>query len=323
LVNRLSSVLNEVLVFPSTNKKVAEMSTNELESILSTLAGKMHGFRRSFEYSQDYIGIYGLKMWQEEYGRIVNHSVERECNRFLKKKVLDSMSEYQSKTIPIPIYASTDKKSYNFVGRLTRALLVLTDSRTSIYSPECSGWYKASGEEIGGLSLFNLLNNSIGLAGLNGIDKLMSFRLVHTLRGLLDEFKIGVGTREKFLDGNGLDDTERDLYPTHGVPSSGMKAYSSPFMKKMSKLTTAMLDYILRIGQAQLIRRHIANELYFSCKLDSHLLCNALDNMNKSVLKDIREHYRNEANPYPETSNPVLPEISKYLGLIVSNFNVT
>ncbi len=26
----------------------------------------MSGFRRSFEYIQDYVNIYGLKIWQEE-----------------------------------------------------------------------------------------------------------------------------------------------------------------------------------------------------------------------------------------------------------------
>jgi len=47
----------------------------------------MDGFRRSFEYIQDYVNIYGLKMWQEEMLRIVNYNVEQECNSFLRTKV--------------------------------------------------------------------------------------------------------------------------------------------------------------------------------------------------------------------------------------------
>lgn len=39
---------------------------SELETKLAILAGKMSGFRRSFEYIQDYVNIYGLKIWQEE-----------------------------------------------------------------------------------------------------------------------------------------------------------------------------------------------------------------------------------------------------------------
>ena len=47
----------------------------------------MDGFRRSFEYIQDYINIYGLKIWQEEVSRIINYNVEQECNSFLREKV--------------------------------------------------------------------------------------------------------------------------------------------------------------------------------------------------------------------------------------------
>lgn len=49
----------------------------------------MDGFRRSFEYIQDYINIYGLKIWQEEVSRIINYNVEQECNSFLREKVGD------------------------------------------------------------------------------------------------------------------------------------------------------------------------------------------------------------------------------------------
>ena len=54
---------------------------------LKELGGKMDGFRRSFEYIQDYINIYGLKIWQEEVSRIINYNVEQECNSFLREKV--------------------------------------------------------------------------------------------------------------------------------------------------------------------------------------------------------------------------------------------
>ena len=40
--------------------------TRELEPKLKALAERMNGFRRSFEYIQDYVNIYGLKIWQEE-----------------------------------------------------------------------------------------------------------------------------------------------------------------------------------------------------------------------------------------------------------------
>ena len=38
---------------------------------------QMNGFRTSFEYIQDYISMYGLKIWQEEMSRIINYNVEQ------------------------------------------------------------------------------------------------------------------------------------------------------------------------------------------------------------------------------------------------------
>jgi WASH complex subunit strumpellin len=58
---------------------------------------------------QDYINVYGLKIWQEEFSRIINYNVERECNRFLKKKIYDWQSIYQSESIPIPTPTPKDK----------------------------------------------------------------------------------------------------------------------------------------------------------------------------------------------------------------------
>ena len=59
----------------------------ELEPKLVALAERMSGFRRSFEYIQDYVNIYGLKIWQEEVSRIINYNVEQECNSFLRTQV--------------------------------------------------------------------------------------------------------------------------------------------------------------------------------------------------------------------------------------------
>lgn len=52
----------------------------------------MDGFRRSFEYIQDYVNIYGLKIWQEEVSRIINYNVEQECNSFLRTKVSEGFT---------------------------------------------------------------------------------------------------------------------------------------------------------------------------------------------------------------------------------------
>jgi hypothetical protein len=66
-------------------------------------------FNSEIKDIQDYVNIYGLKIWQEEFSRIVNYNVEQECNQFLKKKILDWQSDYQSEAIPIPKFQPTDE----------------------------------------------------------------------------------------------------------------------------------------------------------------------------------------------------------------------
>lgn len=61
---------------------------------LKEMAATMDGFYRSFEYIQDYVSIYGLKIWQEEVSRIINYNVEQECNSFLRTKVLVFVASY-------------------------------------------------------------------------------------------------------------------------------------------------------------------------------------------------------------------------------------
>ena len=110
----------------------------------------MSGFRRSFEYIQDYVNIYGLNIWQEEVSkflvywpvamvtqvsRIINYNVEQECNSFLRQKIYDWQSIYQSSTIPIPRFPRVDN-SVNFIGRLAREILRITDTKWFLVLPD-------------------------------------------------------------------------------------------------------------------------------------------------------------------------------------------
>ena len=59
------------------------MVQGAIESQLMRLHSMLESFKFSFEYIQDYIGIYGLKMWQEEYSRIIGFNAEQVRNNFL------------------------------------------------------------------------------------------------------------------------------------------------------------------------------------------------------------------------------------------------
>ena len=110
---------------------------------LVTLAGVLHTALASYvmtsSISQDYLNIFGLKMWQEEVMRIINYNVEQECNSFLRHKVYDWKSLYQSQSIPIPTFAPVDD-SRTFIGRLARQILLSTHPSTTLYVDPMKTW---------------------------------------------------------------------------------------------------------------------------------------------------------------------------------------
>lgn len=97
---------------------------------MQNLTTVMDGYRRSLEYIQDYIGVYGLKIWQEELCRVIGYNVEMESNNFVRNKIQSWQSSFQNKVIPIPDFPPVpDSQCVNFIGRLLKELIRITDPR--------------------------------------------------------------------------------------------------------------------------------------------------------------------------------------------------
>ena len=305
LVQQICVALNEHLVFKSGKLE-------EFEDRLQKLGQALDGLRSSFVYIQDYINMYGLKIWQEEFSRIVNYYVEQESNQFLKRKILDHQSSYQSDAIPIPRFQRLSLKqngqnlSVNFMGRLAMELMSQTDPRRSIYIESHQGWY-SDGREVVGIRTFDILNRAVGVFGLTGLDKLISFFIVRDLHSFLRMYRKSVGSGLKGF----VSQFANALTPTTQFPQHSMKIYSQG-LSHTSDLWGAFLEFTAKIGQAQLIRRQISNELNFTCKMDAKLMSCALDVMNKSLISEVKAHYsRPDVKPYP--TNEVLFDVSQYL----------
>lgn len=300
LVFKLASAMDKILIF-KTGK------IDEFESRLKQLASQLDGFSRSFQYIQDYVNIYGLKIWQEEFSRIVNYNVEQECNSFLKTKVYDHQSMYQSTAIPIPRFPSVDN-SVNFIGRLARALLQHTNYNNTIFLDQMSAWYDKDGRELIGIRTFDLLLRSVGVFGVSGLDRLLCFMIVKELQTF-------VATVRKMMDKNMskfLTDFTKELSPTSTLPTNTVKLYNTA-VNYTSKLWPIFMSTTSRIGQMQLLRRQIANALNWLTKLDSNSLSLNLTVINNALISDIQQHYQNPEKPYPGEDNPLLSELTRYL----------
>jgi WASH complex subunit strumpellin len=195
------------------NLTFRENSSQEISQRVSKLAASIDGLKRSIEYLQDYISIAGLKMYQEEFARVINYSTEQEANRYLKKKTFDNASRFQSKAIPIPRLSGVaiqgdDSGAINFMGRVANALLTLTDSTKTVYAPECSAWFIHSApsekvaptQEVCGIRTFALLEKSLGTIGLRGLDRLLSFRAVYEFNSFLKFYNTEIYPFRTLLD---------------------------------------------------------------------------------------------------------------------------
>lgn len=94
-----------------------------------------------------------------------------------------------------------------------------------------------------------------------------------------------------------------------------MQGYAEALARTSKAVVWAPLqEALVLVGQAQLLRRHIAAELSGDANLDSNQLAVTLDACNSAVLEDVREHYRApETAPYPAGDSPLLPELSALL----------
>ena len=234
-------------------------------------------------------------------------NVEQECNVFLKKKVLPRTSIHWRRAIPIPVYPPLERDTSNFMGRLCNALLRITDYKRTVYACECLGWYLADGTETAGIKLFTFLNSSVGVAGLGGVDRLLSFRIVHNLKAFLQQFYNSAIT--PLVDR--LQKIEDSLDPHFSVPTSNPPNFYKKCLSGFTKVFAPMTGYVLGIGQSQLLRKQISHELQFSCHLDSNLLSHAMKNLNKALLLDLRAHYQDPEKPAPSKDNPLLVEMSR------------
>lgn len=195
--HELQFVVKETGMFSETIRTVTPV---EFEQRLTALAQRLEGFRRSFEYIQDYVDIAGLRVWHEEVGRMISFHVEQECNSFLRgRQVHDWQSAFQSDAIPIPLFAPTDGESLTFMGRLARELLRQTDPVRCTYLDPLSAWF-AMGDsmsaaadggcvEVMGIRSLSVLRSAVGVAGLAGLDRLFSFMIVHRLQSVVSHYR--------------------------------------------------------------------------------------------------------------------------------------
>lgn len=304
LVQQITHETHQAVRF---DPKAPVLTAEEFDKMMETLARQLQGIRSSFEYIQDYVNVHGLRIWIEEFSRIVNFNVEMECNSFMQKKLYYWQSQFQSDSIPIPYFErASDKDAYSFLGKMVQHLLSMTDPRRCTYLPSLKSWYDlTSNKEVVATRTFTSICAAIGSTGLGALDRLLCFLVAKDLHVIVGKIRRAAEPQsEEFLR------ILHRISPCSSVPLHASKDYehlSTLIASSWSDIT----DYLIRVGRIQLIRDHIANELRSACKLNSSSLFHALSTANASLLADLECHYRHPDDfPMPDE---IIPEISPFL----------
>ena len=120
----------------------------------------------------------------------------------LLKKVLDAESKFQSNIVVIPRFPRTQNEPscINFMGRIVSMLIKITDAQYTTYSLSESGWFMRDGSESCGLKTISLLRQAIGIYGLTGLDRLLSYRILHELHRFVKFFRTNVSKQAVLLE---------------------------------------------------------------------------------------------------------------------------
>eukprot|EP00985_Skeletonema_marinoi_P011305 scaffold5364_cov134-Skeletonema_marinoi.AAC.3 len=300
MVRHVSELLYNLLQFDfaADSETVASITKHQAAAMrsLASLSRRLEGFQSALECIGDYVSIHGLKMWHEEFSRIISYNVEQEVNKYLLKKLLDADSAFQSEIVPIPRFPRTQNEPtcINFMGRMVSMLIKITDTQYTTFSIEKSGWFMSDGTEVCGLKTVSLLCQAVGVYGLTGIDRLLCYRILHELHRFVKFFRTNV-TKQGVL----LEQLRDELYPEWKTPTKAVLIYASG-SKKAEMLMLPMLTCFRRIGQAQLLRRMIRFELGRCSRIDAKTLLQSVSTLNASILSS--------ENPFEESP----PELKKF-----------
>ncbi|GJQ68756.1 hypothetical protein Trydic_g17288 [Trypoxylus dichotomus] len=297
LVQHISRALHNHLIF---NTKI---KSEDFTQKLTNLSCIMDGYKKSFEYIQDYVNINGLKIWQEEVTRTINYNVEQECNGFLRNKVHDWESAYQSRHVPIPFYPPADNISENFIGRLAREMIKLTDLKSTLYIEQTATWYDCKTHKIVlNRTTIALISSAIEVTGLVGLDRLFSFMIVTNLQKIIGILQ---NKDNKNVAWNNIITsicTEMKNITEHQAPA---KFYQN-CVYRTTKLFTTLLDLILNTGQLQLLRNLINFHLNMTCKINSKNLESSLSSLNKAIVNQMKN------GDEPKLPEELLHKLSQY-----------
>lgn len=145
----------------------------------------------------------------------------------------------------------------------------------NVYIELDSSWYDLkTHKKILSMNVFSKINESIGPAGLVGLDKLYS----HMIKS---EVEMVIQTLESSLLNDKIPADLLNAWKNDPLATTQPLKFYTNLTAKFTKNEPKVFDAIISIGQKQILRKYISYELNSSCKFNSKNLESSLQTMNK------------------------------------------
>lgn len=274
--------------------KAKPSTVEQLDSELAHLGARLKGVRNSFEYIQDFVNVHGLRIWMEEFQRIVRFTLQMECNAFWPKKTYPWSSPFQSASIAIPYFPPAQPRdAYSFLGHLVRHLLHLTDPVEAIYLPAYGAWFtrRRLAESVGP-RLFSRVAEAIDCVGLSCLDEHLALLAVKDTQLLvvrLAESVVQGGAALRSL----VQEAWSCCMPAAATPLAEAFApiydrLAAHFAASAAAKEVAAL--LMRVGRMVLMRQLIAHQLRSDSRQDSATLVTCLQAVDTSLVSTLTAH---------------------------------
>jgi hypothetical protein len=188
--------------------------------------------------------VQGEKIWREELSRIIEFAVEREATKLVNKKFnanFDDENSYRPEFDPV------DAQDLTFMGRLLRNILGQMDR--GFYLDNMSTWYSQDGKQVFGLRYINFLHEHLGTIFLQGLDKLIVYNIVASLRRLFSNYghfyNNGMVTFEskKKIEKKDTMQFINDIRKLDHNLNGNFESLNELFLREQQKLTKNMTAY--------------------------------------------------------------------------------
>lgn len=181
-----------------------------------------------------------------------------------------------------------------------------------IYCVGRAAWLDLKFREKVTLRTFALVNRGLEVVGTVGLDRLISFMVVKDLNAFTKIYRKCLPIIRM-----NQEPMQQMLQPLSKTVQQPYKVYQG-FLQKLLRMDKQFFGVfqrqICQIGRKQLVRKHICQQLNFSAKMDSKMLVENIDTLNKALLSDIKAHYRRpDDKPYPSDDSAVIEDVSEFL----------